>query len=186
MILIGLGNPGKEYENTFHNMGYGVVDAVAEKVNKKINKIECDSLTAVCEYKGEKLVLAKPLTYMNLSGNAVKSLVSKYGEKAGEIVVVYDDIDLPRFALRVRGSGSAGTHNGMRNIVEKLGSEEFKRIRVGIGRPEHDLRDYVLSRPTAEDEKAFREVFDRAAALLLRYAEDGDFDRLMREGNTAK
>ena len=186
MILIGLGNPGKEYEGTFHNMGYGVVDAVAAKLGKKINKIECESLTTVCEYKGEKLVLAKPLTYMNLSGNAVKSLIGKYGEKAGEIFVAYDDIDLPRFSVRVRGAGSAGTHNGMRNIVEKLGTEEFKRVRIGIGRPEHDLKDYVLSKPTPEDEKTFGEVFDRTADLLLRYVEDGDFDKLMREGNTAK
>lgn len=186
MILIGLGNPGKEYEGTFHNMGYGVVEAVAAKLGKKINKIECSSLTCVCEYKGEKLVLAKPITYMNLSGEAVKSLVGKYGEKAGEIVVVYDDIDIGRFTVRVRRSGSAGTHNGMRNIVEKLGTEDFKRVRIGIGRPEHDLKDYVLSRPGAADEKTFKDVFDRTADLLLQYAGDGDFDKLMREGNTAK
>lgn len=186
MIIVGLGNPGKEYEGTLHNMGYGVLDALAEKLGKKINKLECESLTSVFEKNGEKFVLAKPITYMNLSGNAVKSLLGKYGEKAGELLVVYDDIDIPRYSVRIRRNGSAGTHNGMRDIVDALQTEDFKRVRIGIGRPEFDLKDYVLSKPAEPDQKQFKEVFARVADLIWTYAEDGDFDKLMREGNSGQ
>lgn len=183
MLIVGLGNPGKEYENTFHNMGYMVLDALAEALNKKINRLECSSMTAVGSVNGEKVVLAKPLTYMNASGAAVKSLMAKYGAKAEELIVVYDDIDLPRFTLRVRERGGAGTHNGMRNVLEAVGEENFKRIRMGIGKNEFDLKDYVLGKISAEDLKRFRKIAAEIALLIVQYLKDGDFEKLMREGN---
>ena len=183
MIIVGLGNPGLKYKDTYHNMGYGVVEAIAEKLGKKINKIEADSLTAVTEYHGKKLIIAKPLTYMNLSGTAVKGLLKKYGEDESGLIVCYDDIDIDRFRVRVRGSGSAGTHNGMRNIIQELNSTNFVRLRVGIGRDEGDLKDYVLKKTAKEDRKKFQEIFSRCADIILEYAAGGDIDKLMREGN---
>ncbi len=184
MIIIGLGNPGLKYKGTLHNVGYGVVEAAAEKLGKKINKLECSSLTAVCEYNGKKLVLAKPVTYMNNSGEAVKSLVSKYGADAGEIIICYDDIDLERFDVRIRAKGSAGTHNGMRSVIRVMQTEDIKRLRIGIGKPDYDLKDYVLGKPSKNDAALFKTVFSECAELLLKYASDGDFDKFMREGNS--
>ena len=186
MIIVGLGNPGDRYKDTYHNMGYCVVDAIAEKLNKKINRAEADSLTAITECNGEKLILAKPITYMNLSGNAVKGLMKKYGETPETLIVCYDDIDLPRFSVRVRGSGSGGTHNGMRHIIQTIGTTDFKRLRVGIGRDDKDLKDYVLAKTDKADNDKFKEVFNRCAELLIEYFKNGDFDKLMREGNTVK
>ena len=186
MIVVGLGNPGKEYEKTYHNMGYGVVDALAEKIGRKIDKVECSCLTCVKEFGGEKTVLAKPITYMNLSGEGVKSLVSKYGDKAGELIVIYDDIDLPRFSVRVRKSGSGGTHNGMRNVVKMMQTEDVVRMRIGVGKPEHDLVGFVLSKPDKEDEKKFDALFSACADLLYDYIVSGDFDKFMREANNLK
>ncbi len=186
MLIVGLGNPGKEYEDTFHNCGFRVLDALAEKVGKKPSKIECSALTCVTQIGGQKVVLAKPLTYMNNSGEAVKGLLSRYGMKPQEMIVVYDDIDIPRYSVRVRLSGSAGTHNGMRSVVEKAGTEQFVRIRIGIGRNEHDLKDYVLGRISAADKPRFDEVFLKAADVIDSYLRDGDKEKLMRDGNNIK
>ena len=186
MIIVGLGNPGEEYEKTYHNMGYGVVEALAKKMGRKIDRIECSCLTAVKESGGVKTVLAKPITYMNLSGEGVKSLMKKYEAEPEDVLIVYDDIDLPPFTVRVRGSGSAGTHNGMRNVVKMLGTENVKRMRIGIGKPEHDLVGYVLSRPSKEDEKKFDELFGKCADLLYEYIVSEDFDKLTRDGNSLR
>ncbi len=183
MLIVGLGNPGKEYENTFHNMGFMAIEALAGRFNKKINRLECSSLTAVTSVKGEKVIFAKPLTYMNLSGVAVKGLLTKYGQSLNDLIIIYDDIDLPRFTLRVRERGSAGTHNGMRNIVENLGSTEFRRIRIGIGRDGRDLKDYVLTEISPSDRTVFAERTERLAALVEEYIRNGDFEKLMREAN---
>ena len=186
MIVVGLGNPGKEYEDTLHNCGYKVLDKLAESLNKKPTRIECSALTCVTQVEGEKTVLAKPLTYMNNSGEAVKSLLSRFGMKPKDLIVVYDDIDIPRFSVRVRLSGSAGTHNGMRSVVDKVGSTEFIRVRVGIGRNEYDLKDYVLGRISSEDKAKFDEVFGKAAKVIENYLRDGDVEKLMRDGNNIK
>ncbi|MBO4540078.1 MAG: aminoacyl-tRNA hydrolase [Clostridia bacterium] len=186
MLIVGLGNPGKEYEDTFHNCGFRVLDALSESLGKKPNKIECSALTCVTQIAGEKTVLAKPLTYMNNSGEAVKSLLAKYAMKPQDMIVIYDDIDIPRYSVRVRLSGSAGTHNGMRSVVEKAGSEKFIRIRIGIGRNEFDLKDYVLGKISAADAPKFDEVFKKAAAVIENYLRDGDEEKLMRDGNNIK
>lgn len=186
MLIVGLGNPGEEYADTYHNMGYMAVDALAELMNKKINRLECSALTAIKDIGEEKIILAKPVTYMNLSGQAVKSLMAKYKQKTEDIIIIYDDIDIPRFSVRVRERGSAGTHNGMRNIVSILGTEDFKRIRMGIGREERDLKDYVLGKISPEDKKLFLERAEAVAKLLSEYIKTEDFDKLLREGNTIK
>ncbi len=181
LVIVGLGNPGKEYESTYHNAGWRAVDALGDKLGKKLKKAECSSLTWTGNVGGEKIVLAKPLTYMNLSGEAVKSLVSKYG---GEPIIIYDDIDLPLGALRAREGGSAGTHNGMRDIVEKLGRSDFCRIRIGIGRGEGELKDYVLSRPSEDAKQALGAATAKLAEKLCEYLNGGrDFEKLMREIN---
>lgn len=184
MIIVGLGNPGKEYENTFHNMGFAVVDAIAVRMGVKIDRAECGGLTRKFSRNGKTIVLAKPLTYMNLSGTAVKGLVSKY--KDDDILIIYDDIDIPRFSLRGRENGSAGTHNGMRHVIEVMKTENIKRVRVGIGRNEYELRDYVLSKIPAQDKVQFEETVNAAACAVERYIADGDFEKLMREINGAR
>ena len=183
-IIVGLGNPGKEYENTFHNMGFKAIDTLAEKMGKSIKKAECQALTCTFSRNSEKVVFAKPLTYMNLSGQAVKSIIQKYGATPNDLVVIYDDIDIDRFSIRARASGSAGTHNGMKSIVECLGTTAFKRIRVGVGRDgAYNLADYVLSNIKAEDRDTFQKLFDDLATALESYLKHDDFDRLMREIN---
>lgn len=186
MIVVGLGNPGKEYEDTFHNCGFCVMDKLAERLGKKLTKIECSALTAVTQIAGEKVILAKPLTFMNKSGEAVKSLMKKYDVRAQDIIVIYDDIDIPRYSVRVRLSGSAGTHNGMRSVVSSVGTENFIRIRIGVGRNEFNLVDYVLSHISSEDRPRFDETFDKAAQIIENFLRDGDTEKLMRDGNNIK
>lgn len=186
MLIIGLGNPTMKYKNTLHNMGYNTVDLLAKKLNKKFNNKECDALTAVFDKSNEKIIIAKPLTYMNNSGRAIRQLMSKYRQKNDDLIVIYDDIDIPRFSVRVRQNGSAGTHNGMRNIVALINSEDFKRIRIGIGKNDYDLVDYVLSKIPFSDKKQFSEVFDNITNLLVDYINDMDFEKLMREANKIK
>lgn len=183
IIIVGLGNPTEEYAKTFHNMGYMAIDALADKLGKKIKKAECDSLTVTFSRNGEKVVLAKPLTYMNLSGKAVKSLIAKYKATPEEVVILYDDIDIDRYTLRARASGSAGTHNGMRDIISTLGTTGVKRVRIGIGREGYDLKDYVLSKIKSEDEGEFKKVFDKLAGALNAYLKNADFEALMRAIN---
>lgn len=146
-IVVGLGNFGDRYAYTFHNMGFLAVECLCDRLGWKFDKKECDSLVAIGFVKGEKIVIAKPLTYMNLSGKAVKQLLAKNKATENDLVVIYDDIDLPKGALRVREKGSAGTHNGMRNIIAEIGTENFRRVRIGTGRPPENvpLADYVLS-----------------------------------------
>ena len=186
MIVIGLGNPGEEYAKTYHNMGYRVVDALADRLNKKVNKIECSALTGLASGAGEKLILAKPLTYMNNSGLAAKSLLARYGQTLDDVIVVYDDADIDRFSVRVREKGSAGSHNGMKSVIELLGTEDFLRVRMGIGRSDRPLIDYVLDKISPEDDKVFSERAYAVADLILQYCKDGDAAKLMRNANIIK
>lgn len=186
-LIVGLGNPGKEYEYTFHNMGFLALDTLADKMGKSIKKAECQALTCTFSRNNEKIIFAKPLTYMNLSGQAVKSLMAKYGVKAEDLLVIYDDIDLDRFTVRARAFGSAGTHNGMKSIVQCLGTDRFKRIRIGIGRENvYNLADYVLSEVKAEDKATFQKIFEEIATPIESYLKHDDFDKLMRDLNTKK
>lgn len=146
-IIAGLGNPGPRYANTRHNIGFIALDMLAEKLGIKVTKIKHKALIGEGTLAGEKIILAKPQTYMNLSGESILDLKSWYKVEDSRIIIIYDDIDLDVGVLRIRPSGSAGTHNGMRSIIYQLQSQDFPRVRLGIGRPPEgwDLKDYVLS-----------------------------------------
>ena len=184
MLIIGLGNPGKKYENTYHNMGYKTVIAIADKLGLTIDKKECSALTASTYVGGKRLVLALPTTYMNLSGEAVSLLLGRYKAENEDIIVVYDDIDIPSGTVRARRGGSAGSHNGMRDIVARIG-QDFKRIRIGVGKPPQNipLIDFVLMNELAADRERLSDARNRAAEALCEYAVNPDFDKLMRELN---
>ena len=169
-IVVGLGNYGDKYAYTFHNMGFLAVEALADKLNLKFNERECDALVAVGYRNGEKIVLAKPWTYMNLSGVAVKQLVNKYKITPSDLIVIFDDLDIPKASVRVRLKGSAGTHNGMRNIIEKLGSQDFARVRIGIGPkpPFVPLVDYVLADVPKAERQAFFDAFSVASDEVIK------------------
>jgi len=184
MLIIGLGNPGKKYENTYHNMGYKTVTALADKLGLVIDKKECEALTASKYIGGRRVVLALPTTYMNLSGEAVALLMGRYKAEKDDVVIVYDDIDIPSGTVRARKCGSAGSHNGMRDIVSRIGTE-FKRIRIGVGRPPESipLIDFVLMNELPSHKEGLATARERAADALVKYLTDGDFDKLMRELN---
>ncbi len=169
-IVVGLGNFGDKYAYTFHNMGFLSVECLADKLGLKFDRRECDTLIAVGYRNGEKILLAKPLTYMNLSGVAVKQLLAKYKVEPKDLIVLFDDVDIPKGNVRVRLKGSGGTHNGMRNIIEKIGTIEFPRVRIGIGPvPEHvPIADYVLSDVPKAERQMFFDAFSIAADEVIK------------------
>jgi peptidyl-tRNA hydrolase, PTH1 family len=182
-LIVGLGNPGAEYERTRHNVGWHVLDAFARKFRIDITRHEKNALTGSGRVAGGSVMVAKPLTYMNLSGDAVKLLVNAYLESADDLMVVYDDIDLPLGRLRIRPNGSAGTHNGMRSIISTIATERFPRLRVGIGSAEQGrLRDYVLDDFTAEEQPVVDRAIERAVDALVLFAR-GDLKRAMNQFN---
>ncbi len=186
-LIIGLGNPGADYERTRHNIGWMVVDAFAKKFRIDIDKHEKNSMTGSGRVAGGSVVVAKPLTYMNLSGDAVKLLLNAYAESTDDLIVVYDEIDLPLGRLRIRPNGSSGTHNGMRSIVESLASERFARLRCGVRGKDYSetaprLRDYVLDDFTPEEQPILEKTIGRAVEALVLFAR-GDLRRAMNEFN---
>jgi PTH1 family peptidyl-tRNA hydrolase len=182
-LIVGLGNPGPQYERTRHNVGWQVVDAFARKFRIAVTKHEKNALTGEGRVAGGSVVVAKPLTYMNLSGDAVRLLVNAYLDSPDDLVVVYDDIDLPLGRLRIKPSGSAGTHNGMRSIISVLGTERFARLRVGIGSAaEGPLRDYVLDEFGPDEQPTVERAVTRSVDALLLIAR-GDIRRAMNEFN---
>jgi PTH1 family peptidyl-tRNA hydrolase len=167
IAIIGLGNIGEGYANTYHNMGFMVLDAYAKRHGLTFSKNKFNGTIAEGMINGEKAILLKPSTFMNLSGDSVYKLVSMLKIDLKNIIVVYDDIDLPVGALRIRANGSAGTHNGMRNIVTRLSTSEFARLRVGIGRDERlNLADYVLSRVSKQNMEILEPSFIKACDAL--------------------
>lgn len=183
-LIVGLGNPGGEYERTRHNVGWMVVEAFAEKFRIALTKHEKNAMTGSGRVAGGSVLVAKPLTYMNLSGEAVRLLVNSYADSTDELIVVYDDIDLPLGKLRIRPNGSSGTHNGMRSIVSELKSEQFPRLRFGVRGENFSerLRDYVLDEFGADEEAAVKRGIERAVDALLLFAR-GDLRRAMNEFN---
>ena len=164
-LIVGLGNPGAQYAHTRHNVGFDVVDTLARKLGVTIGRERDEALLGECFIAGQKTILALPQTYMNLSGEAVSRLVRWYRLPPENLMVVYDDVDLPQGAIRIRKNGSAGTHNGMRSIVGLLGYENFPRLRVGVGqrRPGYELADWVLGRISGADRKAFESRLEDVA-----------------------
>ena len=183
-LIVGLGNPEKKYFNTFHNVGFMCVDRLAEKLGVEFSKVECKSVTAHARVNGQKVIIAKPVTYMNLSGQAVVELTNKYKIEKGNLIVVYDDVDIPLGNVRIRKNGSAGTHNGMRNIVGLLGTEDFPRVRVGIGKETPmALTDYVLSQVTDVDREKLDPAVIHAAAALDEFVNGQPFEQVMQRHN---
>jgi len=163
-IIAGLGNPGSIYAHTRHNIGFIVIDMLAERYGIKVNKIKHKAVIGEGMIAGEKVVLAKPQTYMNLSGESILDLYNWYKVDSSQIIIIYDDIDLDTGVLRIRPRGSAGTHNGMRSIIYHLQTEEFPRIRIGVGNPSKDLdlKEYVLSSFSQEELPLIEEACRRA------------------------
>ena len=167
-LIVGLGNPGEKYQGTRHNLGFLVIDELAGRYNTAIDKELCDALTGAWFGGGETIVLAKPQTFMNRSGAAVRDILTHYHGAADTLVVVYDDLDLPFGRLRIRPQGSAGGHRGVLSIQEHLDGAPFCRLRVGIGRPPAgmDPVDYVLESFADSEKDRLPEVIDRAAAAI--------------------
>src|SRR3990172_8542949 len=163
-IVVGLGNPGKGYEHTRHNVGWMVLDRLAERAGWTGHARARDAAASVHgRYNGLDLMLVKPTTYMNLSGVAVRKVLARQRAPLEDMLVVVDDFDLPLGKVRLRAEGSAGTHNGLRSIVGELGSQKFARLRVGIGEPSRAAIDHVLSRFSAQERKTLEQVLDAAA-----------------------
>ena len=184
-LIVGLGNPDKKYEKTFHNMGFLAAADAAELLGVKFKKKECEASVAEAFVNGEKVIIARPVTYMNNSGRAVKQLMAKYKIDASHLIVIYDDYDLPKGKIRIRASGSAGTHNGMRSIIGETGLKEFARIRVGI-RDEAlqiPIIDYVLSDIRKEDYELFADALKRAAEAAVDFAKGTKIDLVMGKYN---
>ncbi|MEG1608358.1 MAG: aminoacyl-tRNA hydrolase [Clostridia bacterium] len=183
MLIVGLGNYGETYENTVHNIGFMAVDSLLDKLNLKLKEKSCKALWTTYFCKGEKNIIAKPQTYMNLSGEAVKELVGANKWNASDVLIIYDDIDLPIGSVRIRKDGSGGTHNGMKNIIEQLGTKDILRIRVGVGddRGQMELKDYVLSKLRGEKKARIDKILSRVADCIIEYCNDRDVDAIMRK-----
>ena len=175
-LIVGLGNPGKEYEKTRHNAGWRAIDLLAEKLGCKIDKAKFQGLYCQTKYGSGKLFLLKPLTYMNLSGRSVLQLSAYFHVPPERIIVLFDDISLEPGRLRIRADGSAGGHNGIKSIIAELGSQNFPRVKIGVGakaHPEQDLADWVLSPFSASEEKALVSALERAADAALCIIDKG-------------
>ncbi len=183
-IIVGLGNPGRRYEHTRHNIGFITVDYLAEKHGIRINKIKHKALVGEGMISGQKVLLVKPQTYMNLSGQSVREILSFYKPEIANLIVVYDDVDLPMGRLRIRPSGSSGTHNGMRSIIYDIQRDDFPRLRIGIG-SERKMRlaDYVTGGFGKEERKLMEGSVLRAVSALESILDSG-IERAMNEYNS--
>ncbi len=185
-IIVGLGNPDKKYEHTRHNVGFDVLSVLSSKLNIPITKSHGKALVGEGTIDGQKIALAAPQTYMNLSGEAVVALMNWYKVDASHVILIFDDVDLPEGQIRIRRNGSAGTHNGMRNIVSLTGRQDFARIRVGINvprNPNYQLRDFVLGKyTTPEERKIMFDAFMNAADAAVMMISEG-IDKAMAKYN---
>lgn len=175
-LIVGLGNPGKEYVRSRHNCGFRALDLLAQKLNCRVDKGKFQGLYGQCAWQGRKLLLLKPQTYMNLSGRSVLQLSAYFHVPPQRIIVLFDDISLVPGRLRVRPDGSAGGHNGIKSVIAELGSQAFPRVKIGVGAkpdPDADLADWVLSGFTASEEKALGPALERAGEAALCIIERG-------------
>ena len=175
-LIVGLGNPGREYERTRHNCGFRAMDILSDKLGCKLDKGKFQGLYGTANWNGKKLYLLKPQTFMNLSGRSILQLSAYYSIPPQRIIVLFDDVSLDPGRLRVRADGSAGGHNGIKSIIAELGSQDFPRVKIGVGikpHPEMDLADWVLSNFSASEEKALCEALPHAAEAALCIIEHG-------------
>lgn len=182
-VIAGLGNPGKKYEKTRHNMGFLVIDKLAEKNDIKVNKIKHKSLVGDGFISDRKSLLVKPQTYMNLSGEALREVMDYYNVDIEDLIVIYDDFDIELGSIRIRKKGSAGSHNGMKSIIYQLQSQDFPRIRIGIGKSgSADWKDFVLGKLGKEEQKMIDDAVEKAADAVMCILEKG-IDKAMNEYN---
>lgn len=174
-IIVGLGNPTKEYAGTRHNVGFSVIYNISDAYNIPVDTKKHKALIGKGVIEGEKVILAMPQTYMNLSGESVRELMDFYKCDLSDLIIIYDDISLDVGKLRIRAKGSAGGHNGIKNIIAHLGTQEFSRIRIGVGEKpaKMDLADYVLGRFTKEEQPVIRESADRARQAVATILTEG-------------
>ena len=175
-LVVGLGNPGPKYEWTRHNMGFLVIDELAEREKLPVQKLKYRALTNTVTLGGQSVLLMKPTTYMNLSGESVGEAARFYKIPPQRVLVISDDVALPQGKLRIRRSGSAGGHNGLKNIIYHLGSEDFPRVKIGVGdkpHPGYDLADWVLSRFSAQEQTLLEPAIRRAAEAAVMLLSDG-------------
>ncbi len=185
-LIVGLGNPDDKYKNTFHNLGFACVEKCAKLAGVEFTKLKCRALTAETFVSQEKVIFAKPQTYMNLSGESVRELIAFYKIPLEDLIVAYDDYDLEKGSIRIRESGSAGTHNGMRNIIKELQSEKFARVRVGF-KPTDSVKipliDLVLSGIKQEDRALFDDATDKGAKAMYDFACGKGIQTVMQKYN---
>lgn len=184
-LVVGLGNPGAKYENTRHNVGFMTADALAARSGEPIRCIKYHALTSEAVIGGQSVLLMKPTTFMNLSGQAVGEAARFYKIPADHVLVISDDVDLPLGKLRIRKSGSAGGHNGLKNIIQLLGTDQFPRLKIGVGgkpHPDYDMADWVLGQFQGEDKKTIDAAVTRAADAVECLLADG-IDRAMNQYN---
>ena len=174
-LIIGLGNPEEEYSKTRHNMGFNAINKIAEQYGIKVNKSKFQGLYESAIIEGQKVMLIKPQTYMNLSGECIKQFVDFYKIQKEEILVIYDDMDIEPGKIKIRKKGGAGGHNGMKSIIKMLGTEEFVRIRTGIGRPEHsgDEINYVIGAIPEEEIPKLQEGVEKAKEAVIEILKNG-------------
>lgn len=183
-LIIGLGNPEEEYAKTRHNMGFDTINKISEKYNIKVNKSKFNSLYGTGTIEDEKVILIKPQTYMNLSGEAVRDFMNFYKVTAKEIIVIYDDLDIEPGIIKIRKKGGPGTHNGMKSVVSEIKTEDFCRIRIGIGNPiyKNDLLNFILNKIPDEEYKVLQDAQDRACKAITEILKNG-IDTAMNKYN---
>ncbi|GAB4424030.1 MAG: aminoacyl-tRNA hydrolase [Anaerolineales bacterium] len=184
IIIIGLGNPGRAYKDNRHNVGFMLIDRLSVRLNARLNRVQAKAIVGSVHHHGDKIILAKPQTYMNLSGQSVQGLVHFYKIPLANMLVAHDDLDLPQGTLRIRPGGGPGGQKGIASAIERLGSRDFPRLRIGIGRPpgRMDPAAYVLQDFSAGELKIISEVLDRAADAALEFIENG-LDAAMNKYN---
>jgi peptidyl-tRNA hydrolase, PTH1 family len=183
-LLIGLGNPGREYSDTRHNVGFMLIDRLAVRLNARGMKVQSKAIVTSAVYEGRKLILAKPQTYMNLSGQSAQGLLNFYKLPMENMLIAHDDLDIPFGTIRIRPKGGPGGQGGMASTIEKLGTKDFPRLRIGIGRPpgRMDPAAYVLQSFKREEMKILSEIIDRAADAALEFVLNG-LDQAMNKFN---
>ena len=184
-LVVGLGNPGDKYDNTRHNVGFAAIDQLAEELRVPVQKLKYRALTQTVELGGAKVLLMKPITYMNLSGEAVGEAARFFKIPADHVLVLSDDVSLPVGKLRIRKGGSAGGHNGLKSIIQHLGTDQFPRVKIGVGEkphPDYDMADWVLGKFAGEDLKTITQAIQRAGKAAECYIHDGP-DQAMNRFN---
>lgn len=173
-LIVGLGNPGKQYDKTRHNIGFDVIDYLSESYSIPLDKAKFKGMFGVGNIAGEKIILLKPLTYMNLSGESIRPIMDYYDIESEDLVVIYDDLDLPVGKVRLRQKGSSGGHNGIKSTIQHVGTEKFNRIRVGIDRPKNGMKvtDYVLGKFTKEEMETLETIIKKCSDACAEWAKE--------------